>query len=229
MAKKNNEATPEGAPARGDWRHYEPIQLSPILTHALEAFYEHGFHGTTVRDIARRVGVTVPALYYHHENKEAVLVALLETATNDVIWRASAAAEEGGDGPRTRLANVIEAVVLHMTHRVRLAALDSELRYLQPDNRRHYAATRKKLEKLLDEIIEDGVRRGVFAVTLPAETARALLGMCQAIATWYHDGGPLRPEEIAERYVDIALTTVGARGLPARSDLEHPGGASSIG
>ncbi|MGI5268771.1 TetR/AcrR family transcriptional regulator [Nonomuraea sp. CA-218870] len=228
MVKKSNEATPD-VPARGDWRRYEPVELSPILTHALEAFYEHGFHGTTVRDIARRVGVTVPALYYHHENKEAVLVALLETATNDVIWRANAAAEESGDDPEARLANVVEAVVLHMTHRVRLAALDSELRYLQPDNRRHYAATRKKLETLLTEVIEDGVDRGVFAVTLPAETARALLGMCQAIAKWYHDGGPLRPEEIAERYVDIALTTVGVRGLASRTGLEHPGGASSAG
>lgn len=196
--------------ARGAWRRYEPLQLTPILRHALEAFYEHGFHGTTVRDIARRVGVTVPALYYHHENKEAVLVSLLETATNDVIWRAQAAAEESDD-PETRLADVVEAIVLHMTHRVRLARLDSELRYLRPENRRHYAATRKKLETLLTGIIEDGVRRGVFAAALPAETARALLGMCQAIATWYHDDGPLRPEEIAGRYVDIALMTAGAR------------------
>ncbi|MFG1941481.1 TetR/AcrR family transcriptional regulator [Nonomuraea sp. NPDC048826] len=217
MAKKNDEATP----ARKDWRHYEPIELTPILTHALEAFYEHGFHGTTVRDIARRVGVTVPALYYHHANKEAVLVTLLETATNDVIWRASAAAEESGDEPEARLADVIEAVVLHMTHRVRLAALDSELRYLRPENRRHYAATRKKLERLLTEIIEDGAERGAFTVTVPAETARALLGMCQSIATWYHDGGPLRPEEIAARYVDIALTTVGVRGRPSRGGPGH--------
>ncbi|NKQ52706.1 TetR/AcrR family transcriptional regulator [Amycolatopsis sp. K13G38] len=195
--------------AKHDWRRYEPLDLSPILTHALDAFYEQGFHGTAVRDIARRVGVTVPALYYYYENKEAILVTLLETATNDVAWRAFTAAEEGGDAPETRFANVIEAIVLHMTHRVRLASLDSELRYLQPANRKHYAVTRKKIENLLTGIINDGVRTGTFTVTDPAETSRALLGMCQAIATWYHDSGPLRPEKLAERYVDIASKTVG--------------------
>ncbi|TVT18589.1 TetR/AcrR family transcriptional regulator, partial [Amycolatopsis rhizosphaerae] len=174
-------------------------------------FYEQGFHGTAVRDIARRVGVTVPALYYYYENKEAILVALLETATNDVASRAFAAAEEGGDRPEVRFANVIEAVVLHMTHRVRLAALDSELRYLQPANRKHYAATRKKLENLLTGIITDGVRAKVFTVAEPAETSRALLGMCQAVATWFRDDGPLRPEKLAARYVAIALMTVGAQ------------------
>ncbi|GAB2966533.1 TetR/AcrR family transcriptional regulator [Amycolatopsis acidiphila] len=202
------------------WRHYEPLELSPILTSALDAFYEQGFHGTAVRDIARRVGVTVPALYYYHENKEAILVALLETATKDVASRAFAAAEEGGGDPAAEFANVVEAVVLHMTHRVRLAALDSELRYLQPANRKHYAQTRKQLEDLLTGIIADGVRGGVFAVTEPAETSRALLGMCQAVATWYHDGGPLGPEELAARYVEIALRTVGANGGQTSSDRQ---------
>ncbi len=48
-----------------------PVELSPILSAALDAFYEKGFHGASVRDIARRVGVTVPALYYHYDSKEA--------------------------------------------------------------------------------------------------------------------------------------------------------------
>ncbi|KAA9151167.1 TetR/AcrR family transcriptional regulator [Amycolatopsis acidicola] len=196
------------------WRSYEPLELSPILTHALNAFYEQGFHGTAVRDIARRVGVTVPALYYYYENKEAILVALLETATNDVASRAFAAAGEGGGKPEQRFANVVEAVVLHMTHRVRLAALDSELRYLQPANRKHYAATRKRIERLLTDIIADGVRAKVFVVADVAETARALLGMCQSVATWYRDDGPLRPEKLAAKYVDIALSTVGATKKP---------------
>lgn len=191
------------------WRHYGPLDLPPILTHALDAFYEQGFHGTPVRDIARRVRVTVPALYYHYENKEAILVALLETATNDVAWRAFAAAEEGGDDPGARFANVIEAIVLHMAHRVRLAALDSELRYLRPAHRKHYSLTRKKIETLLTDTIADGVRRGVCTAPDPAATSRALLGMCQAIATWYHDDGPLRPAELAAQYVGIASMTVG--------------------
>jgi hypothetical protein len=37
--------------------------------------------------------------------------------------------------------------------------------------------------------------------------------MCQSIPRWYQPGGALTPEQIAARYVDIALHTVGY--LPA--------------
>lgn len=86
-----------------DWRRLEPMELTPILSAALDAFYETGFHGTSVREIARRVGVTVPALYYHHENKEGLLIALLELSTSDVMARAYAADADGGDDPVQRL------------------------------------------------------------------------------------------------------------------------------
>lgn len=194
-----------------DWRHYEPLDLTPILAGALEAFYEHGFHGTTVRDIARRVGLTVPALYYHHENKEGVFTALLEVGTGDVAWRVRAAAAAGGQRPRARFVNVVEALVLHTTQRLRLSALDLELRHLSPGNRRRYAARRKEIEDLLLGIVQQGVREGVFSAAVPEETARAVLGMCQSISRWYRPDGPLSPSDVADRYVTIALRTVGAR------------------
>lgn len=193
-----------------DWRVLEPMELSPILTAALDAFYETGFHGTSVREIARRVGVTVPALYYHHENKEGLLIALLELSTSDVLSRAHAADEDADGDPVRRLSHVIEAIVLRMTMRARLAALEGEARYLSPENRQRYREVRKGVERLVRQIVEDGVEAKVFDVDDPAETTRALLGMCQSIPRWYHAEGTLGPEAVAQKYVHIALKTVGA-------------------
>ncbi|MFD5572372.1 TetR/AcrR family transcriptional regulator [Streptomyces cadmiisoli] len=193
------------------WRLSRPLELSPMLSGALEVFYERGYHGASVRDIARRVGVTVPALYYHYENKQAMLVTLLETGMGEVLDRAWQAAKDAIDDPEQRLANLVEAIVLYMTDWVSVAYLDTELRYLDPENRKRYAALRKQLEQLLTNTIEEGTENGVFAVSHPDDTTRALLGMCQAIATWYHPEGPHAPAEIAERYVEIALNAVGAR------------------
>lgn len=193
------------------WRQIEPPELSPILAQALEAFYENGFHGATVRDIAKRVGVTIPALYYHHGNKEGMLLALLESSTSDVVARAHAADADGGDDPAQRLANVIEAVVLRMTTRARLAALETEVRYLSPENRLRYRVVRKGIEDLVLDIVESGNASGVFSATDPAESTRAVLAMCQSIPRWYHADGKLSPEVVAQKYADIALTAVGCR------------------
>jgi AcrR family transcriptional regulator len=196
---------------RADWRHYTPLELTPVLSAALEVFYEHGFHGTTVRDIARRSGQTVPSLYYHHASKEGAFADLLEFGTREVAWRIEAAVAEAGERSEVQLAYVVEAIALHMTHRVRLAALDQELRHLSPDNRKRYAARRKEIETLLGDIIEAGAEEGMFYVETPRETARAVLGMLQSIARWYHPDGPLTPTDIANRYIDIAMNTVCAR------------------
>lgn len=48
-----------------------------ILDRALDLFAAHGFAGTSMRDIARAVGVGESALYHHFVAKDAILEALL--------------------------------------------------------------------------------------------------------------------------------------------------------
>ncbi|WP_277370715.1 TetR/AcrR family transcriptional regulator [Rhodococcus rhodochrous] len=201
--------TPHADVQSADWREFQPLGLDPILERALEAFSENGFHGTTVRDLARRVGVTVPALYYHYENKEAVLVTLLDAAVLDLIDRVSAAVADGGDDPVARFVNAVEAIVLNMTHRAQRSGLDSEVRHISPENRRTYAATRKRLELMMLDLVREGVAQKVFDVDDVEEAVRALLGMFQSIVRWYQLGGPLTPAQVAQRYIVIALRVVG--------------------
>lgn len=191
-----------------DWLRLEPLELTPILTAALDAFYEKGFHGSSVRDIARRVGVTVPALYYHYENKEGLLVALIELGTGDVLARARSADDAGEGDPSRRLINVVSAIVLRMTDRARLSAIEGEARYLTSENSERYRAVRKSIETIMLDIVRDGVETGAFDIDDPAETTRAILGMCQAIPRWYHAEGELGPQAVAAKYAAIASKMV---------------------
>ena len=49
-----------------------------ILTAALDLFAQDGFFGTSMRQIARAVGVRESALYHHFASKDAILVALVQ-------------------------------------------------------------------------------------------------------------------------------------------------------
>jgi AcrR family transcriptional regulator len=205
-------ATAAGAASPGAWRRADDEQLTPILSAARDLFYQLGFHGTTVRDIARRTGLTVPALYYHHANKEAVLAALLDRSIASVIERCEQALGEAGDDPAARFRNLIECLVLYMANHRQSAAMDAEIRALSPANRRLYSARRRRVENMLVSAIEQGAAAGVFDVSSPPDTARALLGMIQAITVWFVPGrGRLSAAELALRYVDIAEHTVGTR------------------
>lgn len=49
-----------------------------IMEVATDLFIEQGYEGTSLREIAERVGVTKAALYYHFSSKEDLVRALLE-------------------------------------------------------------------------------------------------------------------------------------------------------
>jgi len=55
-----------------------PITRKQILEASLRLFSEKGFARTTVRDIARDVGITDAAIYYHFSSKQELLEALVE-------------------------------------------------------------------------------------------------------------------------------------------------------
>jgi AcrR family transcriptional regulator len=45
---------------------------------AVELFTEHGYEGTSLREIAERLDVTKAALYYHFKSKEDIVASLVE-------------------------------------------------------------------------------------------------------------------------------------------------------
>lgn len=55
---------------------------------ALEVFTEHGYERATMREIADRLGVTRPALYYHYRSKEDILASVhdeLAASVDDLL------------------------------------------------------------------------------------------------------------------------------------------------
>jgi len=107
-----------------DWRAYsKDSRLGPVLDAALREFTTFGYHGTTVRRIAREAKMSVPGLYYHFASKQDLLVALLRHSSEDLLARAHAALGEAGSAPRDRFRLLIENIVLYMTHRRQLAHL----------------------------------------------------------------------------------------------------------
>ena len=56
----------------------EEDRRSQILRIATALFREKGYNGTSLEDIADRVGFTKPAIYYYFDSKEDLLFAIVE-------------------------------------------------------------------------------------------------------------------------------------------------------
>ncbi|MEU6735810.1 TetR/AcrR family transcriptional regulator [Streptomyces physcomitrii] len=198
------------AEAGTTWRTYTGSGLPPILETALACFMEHGYHGTTIRTVASRAGLSVPGLYYHYPSKQALLVAVVSYAMDDLRERSEAALEEAGPDVQRRLDLLVECLVLFHAYRRDLAFIAySEIRSLVGDARATYIGARDRQQRLMDGVLADGVARKVFTTPYPREVSRAIVTMCTGVAQWYRAEGALTPHELAERYRAMTRMTVG--------------------
>jgi AcrR family transcriptional regulator/DNA-binding transcriptional ArsR family regulator len=209
-------------PASKDWRRFDPLVLDPVLRAAVEAFVELGYHGSTVRDIAARSGLSKPGTYHYYPKKQRVLVAILDMTMADLLERSRAAREEGGLDPVRRFALLVECLALYHTYRRDLAFIGaSEMRSLEPANRDRIAALRTEQQGMLDVEVEAATVAGRFTTPFPHEASRALATMCTGLAQWYKPHGPLTPEETAAQYVRFALDLMGHRPAAAGRAAEE--------
>lgn len=75
---------------------------SQLFRVALDAFAEHGFHGTSMNDVAEAAGVTKPVLYQHFASKKALYRELVDHIGRQ-LEQAIVLAVAEADGPRQQV------------------------------------------------------------------------------------------------------------------------------
>ncbi|MGW4339737.1 TetR/AcrR family transcriptional regulator [Rhodococcus koreensis] len=201
-----------------------------ILRAAVENFQRRGYHGTSIRDIARDADITPASIYHHFPSKQRILQEIMEEVLNEVISLTHAAVVRAGPSPVGQLEALMQAWVLyHTNNRAEALIGASEIRSLDEVGHRIVVALRDRQQQLFRDIIERGVSEGEFVTPYPREAARAIINMGYSIASWYRPGGELTPEELADRYVVLALGAVGADAVaaaaattPRRSSHQYP-------
>lgn len=192
------------------WRDYGPPDLPAPLAAALTVFVENGYHGTTVREIAGRAGLSVPGLYHHYPSKQSLLQGLAELTMAELLGRSEEALAGAGDDPVDRFDALVESLLrFHMYRRAQAFVGSTEIRSMDPAYRAVYVGHRDRQQRMLDEAVQAGVDAGVFATPYPRDAARALATMCVGVSTWYRPGGPLEPDELVARNLELARDLVG--------------------
>ncbi|WP_454164382.1 TetR/AcrR family transcriptional regulator [Gordonia iterans] len=193
-----------------DWREYGPPELPAPLAAALEAFTEHGYHGTTVRNIAARAGLSVPGLYHHYPSKQSLLQGLADLTMSELLHRSEAALAGAGDDPVARFDALVESLLrFHMYRREQAFVGSTEIRSMEPDYREVYVGRRDRQQRMIDDVVAAGVEAGEFATPHPRDAARAIATMCVGVSTWYRPDGELDPDELVARNLVLARMVVG--------------------
>jgi len=175
---------------------------------AVDLMAARGYHGTSLRDVARVVGVQMSSLYYYYPSKQDMLKAIMRRTMHD-LHAFVEPAMQAESTPRTQLLAGIRAHVLFHAERGRETIItDSEIRALEGDNREEIIALRDRYSQLFTAILKAGKREGAFTFGDAHVATNALMTMCTGVATWYRPSGRRSLKQIADQLGQLFLDGV---------------------
>jgi len=185
-----------------------PSRRRAIEDVASTLFREHGYAGTSVRDIARALSIQGASLYAHVTSKEDVLWAIVERAAADFEQSADRAERQlpASSGAVDRIGSLVRAHVNVVAHDPELAnVFVHEWRHLNGERRAAVLERRDSYERRFRQLIAEGMATGELLPTDPAVAATFILTALNGLATWYDPDGRLSPDRIADHYVGFAV------------------------
>jgi AcrR family transcriptional regulator len=179
-----------------------------IIEAAARVFAERGFHGATTQDIADVLGIRQASLYYYFSSKEAALELVCLKGVEG-FFEAGKAIAAGPGSARERLSLLINSHLSPLIDRRDFVKVfQNERQYLPAESRKRIGRWSRGLERIFEDVISEGVAKGEFRSDLdPRLTTLAILGVCNAVSTWY------RKENVPVSYIAREFARLAIEGM----------------
>ena len=172
-------------------------------------FYEHGYNATSLKDIAKVMGLRAPSLYNHISSKQQVLQDIMFDNTYSLRSAFDSAVIVGKDTTeKLRLAS--ESLMRHTArNRYQVHVSMSDLRNVEDPAKSQLIRLRAENFDRWRNLIRQGCTEGVFSTKHPGLAAQSILDLGAGVAYWFRPGGLYDEETFAKYYSEIALRIVG--------------------
>lgn len=192
-------STPRPRPARRPAPYHHGDLRRALVTAARALVQERGADGFTLREAARRVGVSQTAPYRHFETKEALLAAVAEEGFTDLLGELTRATARAEADPLSRLrAQGLTAFQFYVGDPARFRVMFGRA----TSQRERYptlAAAWGRVNALLLESLTGCQRAGILREGDPLELGLATAAMTHGLAALAIEGhlGPALPSDPA--------------------------------
>ncbi len=175
-----------------------------VLSTAAQLFNERGFHATSLDDIAARLGVSKPTLYYYVKSKDQILLECVRQGLEMTLEGIEVSRQAGGTAlDQLEACMRVYARIVTMDFGMCLIRVGDE--QLPPESRKALRRMKAQIDLAFRRLVEAGVQQGLLAPCDPKMTAFMIGGALSWIGKWYDSGGAYSPDEIAEQAVRTLL------------------------
>lgn len=224
-------ATPEPAQAESPWpslrdrQRERALKREAVLRTAARIFNEKGFHATSLDEVAERLNVTKPTLYYYVDSKDEILFECVRTGLEMVRAGIDEVARTGGSAA-DKLVACMRAYARVVTMDFGACVIRVGEDPLPPESRRKLRRLKAEIDREFRSLIASGVEDGSLAPCDPRIAAFTIAGALSWIGRWYRPDGPLGADEAIERCIAVLADGIIAgpvgRGGSRRAGVDTP-------
>ena len=175
-----------------------------VIAAAGRLFAQRGYHGTSMRDLGKELGLLGSSLYSHVDSKQDLLVEVVQEGARlfeDSAQRAMAVEGDASVRLKALIAGHVDVVLDNLD--VARTFLN-EARMLDPEQRSRVLSARDHYEAAFRSVVAAGVADGSFRNGVDPKTASIfILSILNAIERWYRPDGPIDRAGLVDQLVDF--------------------------
>ncbi|MFD9735034.1 TetR/AcrR family transcriptional regulator [Umezawaea sp. NPDC059074] len=178
--------------------------LESLLLVAVKLFNERGYDGTSMEDLARKLGITKSAIYYHVPSKDELLRLAVDRAL-DGLFQVITEADDVPGRAIDRLEHVLRGSVAVLVAQLPFVTLLLRVRG-NTKVERAALARRREFDHLVTDLVKQAEAEGDVREGLdPATVARLLFGMVNSLTEWYRPRRCSDSTELADTVCHMAF------------------------
>ena len=181
-----------------------------LLREAAASFNRRGYHGTSLAEIAKKLGVTKAALYTYVPSKEDLLYYCHDSAMDTAMESLQKAREEGADGLQKLSITLRRYLELMLGEEGGYVVLLEE-NAMKPVHMRAIVKRRDQFELGLRALVEEGITDGSIVACNAKLAVFMAMGALNWSRKWYRPNGEWTGPQIA-----FALTQMLERSLSGK-------------
>jgi AcrR family transcriptional regulator len=171
-------------------------QADKILDAAARLFGSQRFHEVRMEDVASEAEVGKGTIYRYFVDKEALYLALLRRASEQLLARIKHAVARA-HGTRARLEAVVAAILATFDEQPHLLDVIQRAEVMQqPGTEFPWQKTRDDIGHLVNLLLEEGIRQGEWSIPDPELAVHLLLGGLRNVIRF---GRRPRPADLPRR------------------------------
>lgn len=178
-----------------------------VLSTAAQLFNERGFAATSLDDIAARLHVSKPTLYYYVKNKDEILLSCVRQGLNMTLEGIEASRLAGGNTlDQLRACMSVYGHIVTQPFGMCLIRVGDE--QVPAESRKELRRMKSAIDQEFRRLVAQGVQEGVIAPCDPKIAAFMIAGALSWIGRWYQPDGTYSVQEILDQSMALLLSGV---------------------